>query len=148
MAEVTQQDLDALTAEVGQVQNDVTGVATTLTTVQTQLQTEIDNLAASQPDLDISGLKAALDQLDPAVQAANAAATRLGDLSPEPAPVVDPTPVVPNGPDTPTPTPADPTPDPAPVDPTPDPAPVDPDTPPDPGGVATTGARRRGSDTV
>jgi uncharacterized protein (DUF3084 family) len=68
----TQADVDALTAQVTQV-------ATDLQTAQTTLQTEIDNLAAANPALDLSALQAAVAPLDASVQA-------LGAITPTPPP--------------------------------------------------------------
>lgn len=57
----SQADVDAITAELGQVSTD-------LVTAQTTLQAEIDALAAANPTVDVTALKAAADELDPAVQ--------------------------------------------------------------------------------
>ena len=72
----SQADVDAITAELGQVSTD-------LSTAQSTLQNEIDNLAAANPQVDVSQLKAAADQLDPAVQ-------KLAGLVPDSAPPVNP----------------------------------------------------------
>lgn len=58
----TQADIDALTTQIGTVASD-------LTKAQTDIQAEIDQLAQQNPALDLSGLTAAVAQLDPAVQA-------------------------------------------------------------------------------
>lgn len=71
----TQTEVDAITTEAQKV-------ATDLGTVQSTLQAEIDNLAAANPSIDLSGLKTAVEPLDAAVEA-------LGNLQPikaEPAP--------------------------------------------------------------
>jgi copper chaperone CopZ len=71
----TQAEVDGITTEVQKV-------ATDLTTVQATLQTEIDNLAAANPSVDLSWLKAAVEPLDAAVEALG----NLQPLKPEPAP--------------------------------------------------------------
>jgi flagellin-like hook-associated protein FlgL len=71
----TQEEVTAITTEVEKV-------ATDLGTVQSTLQTEINNLAAANPSVDLSGLQTAVAPLDAAVEA-------LGNLQPikaEPAP--------------------------------------------------------------
>jgi uncharacterized protein len=70
-----QQEVDTITTEVQTV-------ATDLTTVQSTLQTEIDNLAAANPSIDLSGLKTAVEPLAAAVEALG----NLQPLKPEPAP--------------------------------------------------------------
>jgi hypothetical protein len=69
MADATQADIDALTAEVNQV-------ATDLGDAQSKLQAEIDALAAQ--GVDVTALQAAVQPLDGAVQA-------LGNIGPTPA---------------------------------------------------------------
>lgn len=77
-----QEEINGITTELDQV-------ATDLTTVQATLQTEIDNLAAANPGVDLSGLRTAVAPLDAAVQA-------LGKLEPTPAtPPAETTPVEP-----------------------------------------------------
>lgn len=66
----SQADIDAITTQVQQV-------ATDLDSAKTSLQTEIDNLAANNPGVDLSGLQAAVAPLDSAVQT-------LGQLQPTP----------------------------------------------------------------
>jgi hypothetical protein len=66
----SQQDVDALTTQVGQV-------ATDLAAAKTALQTEIDQLAAANPTVNLAGLQAAVAPLDAAVQS-------LGALTPTP----------------------------------------------------------------
>lgn len=71
----TQEEVNTITTEVQKVAAD-------LQTASTTLQTEIDNLAAANPAVDLSGLRTAVQPLDAAVQA-------LGNLQPlkaEPAP--------------------------------------------------------------
>lgn len=71
----TQAEIDGITTEVQKVSTD-------LATVKTTLQGEIDKLAEANPSIDLSGLKAAVEPLDAAVEA-------LGGLQPikaEPAP--------------------------------------------------------------
>lgn len=67
---MTQADIDALTAQVDKV-------ATDLAAAQAKLQTEIDNLAAANPGVDLTALQAAVAPLD-------AAAVALGGLTPTP----------------------------------------------------------------
>src|SRR5438309_9884094 len=78
----TQADVDALTQQVGQVASD-------LQSAQTQLQTEIDNIAAANPNLDLSALQSAIQPLDDSVKA-------LGNLQPTPAPSPAPAPPAPS----------------------------------------------------
>lgn len=66
----TQADVDALTMQVDQVASD-------LTAASANLQTEIDNLAAANPNLDLDALQAAVAPLDAQVQT-------LGSLKPTP----------------------------------------------------------------
>jgi outer membrane murein-binding lipoprotein Lpp len=66
----TQADVDALTTQVQQVAGD-------LANAQTKLQSEIDQLAANNPSVDLSGLQAAVAPLDSAVQS-------LGAITPTP----------------------------------------------------------------
>lgn len=66
----TQADVDAITAEVGQIAAD-------LDADTTKLQTEIDALAAANPSLDLTALQAAVTPLD-------AKALALGALVPTP----------------------------------------------------------------
>ena len=80
----TQADVDALTAEIGTVETDLGTLASDLSTATSEIQAEIDALASGNPALDLTGLKAAADKLDPAVQAADAAAKALGNLKPAP----------------------------------------------------------------
>jgi chromosome segregation ATPase len=61
----TQADVDALVAQIGQVEAD-------LTTAQSTLQAEIDSLVAANPALDLSALQAAVAPLDAQVQALGA----------------------------------------------------------------------------
>lgn len=70
----SQTDVDALTAQVGQVAAD-------LATARTSLQTEIDALSSAHPSLDLSALQSAVAPLD-------AAAVALGGLAPTPPPAV------------------------------------------------------------
>lgn len=72
----------ATQAEVDGITTEIQKVATDLTTVQGTLQTEIDNLAAANPSIDLSGLKTAVAPLDAAVEALGS----LQPLKPEPAP--------------------------------------------------------------
>jgi multidrug resistance efflux pump len=72
----SQADIDALTAELQNVAND-------LAQTQTVLQSEIDNLADGNPGLDVSALQQAADALDPAVQ-------KLGSITPTPPPTTPP----------------------------------------------------------
>lgn len=92
----SQEEIDALTAELGQVATDLqSGIAA--------VQTEIDNLASQ--GVNVTNLKAAADSLDPLAQ-------RVGSLTPTPAP---PAPTPPPGPAPgPTPTPPPPAPGPTP----------------------------------
>lgn len=69
-------------AEVDTITTKIEQVATDLGTVQTTLQTEIDNLAAANPSIDLSGLKTAVEPLDAAVEALGS----LQPLTPEPTP--------------------------------------------------------------
>jgi len=69
-------------AEVDTLTTEVEKVATDLGTVKTTLQTEIDNLAAANPSIDLSGLKAAVEPLDGVVNALGS----LQPLTPEPTP--------------------------------------------------------------
>lgn len=79
MADATQADVDALTAQVQQVATDLTSASSTL-------QTEIDNLANANPGVDVSALRAAIEPLDAQAQA-------LGALTPQaPAPPAPPAP--------------------------------------------------------
>lgn len=66
-----QEEINGITTELDQV-------ATDIASVQTTLQTEIDNLANANPGVDLSGLRTAVAPLDAAVQA-------LGKLEPTPA---------------------------------------------------------------
>jgi ABC-type transporter Mla subunit MlaD len=63
--------IDAITAQLGQVSTDLESARTTL-------QTEIDNLAAANPGVDVTALQNAAAALDPAVQS-------LAGLTPTPA---------------------------------------------------------------
>lgn len=66
----TQADVDQITQQVSQV-------ATDLESARTTLQTEIDQLAQANPAVDVSALQAAVAPLDAAVQS-------LGQLQPQP----------------------------------------------------------------
>jgi|HubBroStandDraft_5_1064220.scaffolds.fasta_scaffold01601_2 hypothetical protein len=80
-----QEEINGITTELDQV-------ATDIASVQTTLQTEIDNLAAANPGVDLSGLRTAVQPLDAAVQA-------LGKLEPTPAiPPAEAAPVTPGEP--------------------------------------------------
>lgn len=68
-----QSDIDAITAQISQVETD-------LASTQSTLQAEIDQLSQANPQLDLSALQAAVAPLDQQVQA-------LGQLKPSaPAP--------------------------------------------------------------
>jgi hypothetical protein len=80
-----QEEINGITTELDQV-------ATDIASVQATLQTEIDNLAAANPGVDLSGLRTAVAPLDAAVQA-------LGKLEPTPAaPPAETAPVTPTEP--------------------------------------------------
>jgi hypothetical protein len=79
---MTQADVDALTAQIEQVAQD-------LIAAQGKLQAEIDALAAANPGVDLTALQAAVAPLDAAVVA-------LGGLAPDAPP--EPTPPAPAGP--------------------------------------------------
>lgn len=74
----SQSDVDAITAELG-------SVATDLASTQVTLQAELDALAAANPNVDVTALKAAADALDPSVQ-------KLATLVPDPVAPSDPAP--------------------------------------------------------
>jgi uncharacterized protein len=76
-----QEEINGITTELDQV-------ATDIASVQTTLQTEIDNLANANPGIDLSGLRTAVQPLDAAVQA-------LGKLEPTPTTPPAETPPVP-----------------------------------------------------
>lgn len=80
-----QAEIDALTAALNQVAED-------LAATQTTLQTEINNLANANPELDLSGLTAAVAPLDDSVKALAA----IEPVKPEPPAPTPPT--VPNQP--------------------------------------------------
>ncbi len=77
----------ATQAEVDTITTEVEKVATDLTTASTTLRTEIDSLAAANPQINLSGLRTAVAPLDAAVQALG----NLQPLTPEPAPAPEPT---------------------------------------------------------
>lgn len=77
----TQQDIDALTQQVTQVQSD-------LAASSQQIQSELDSLSSANPQLDVSALEAAVAPLDGAVKA-------LGQLSPQQAQPGQPAPASP-----------------------------------------------------
>lgn len=66
----TQADIDQLTQQVTQVQTD-------LQSSTTEIQAEIDRLAAANPQIDVSALQAAVAPLDDKVKA-------LGQITPTP----------------------------------------------------------------
>ena len=78
----SQQDVDAITTAIGQVETD-------LKSSSAAIQTELDALATANPSVDLTGLRSAVSGLDPAVQAIGA----LKPLTPQPpAPGPGPTP--------------------------------------------------------
>lgn len=79
-----QDQINAITAELGTVQTDLQKLSSDISTAQSTLQAEIDKLASQTPSVDVSGLQAAADALDPAVQSADAAVQALGNLQPTP----------------------------------------------------------------
>ena len=113
----TQPEIDQLTTEVGDIATGLQTVTATVATVEAdaaaasaKLQEEIDNLAAANPGLDLTALKAAVAPVTAAVAPLEAAVTTLGThvtalgslapLTPTPAPA--PTPPAPAaGPDKP-----------------------------------------------
>lgn len=88
----TQADIDALATELGTVSTDIQQVSTDLSTSTQTIQAEIDKLAAANPTVDVTALKAAADALDPAVKTLDQAAVAVGSLAPTPAPAPTPTP--------------------------------------------------------
>jgi len=83
---MAQSDVDAITAELQTVAADVAKVASDLDSSTQTLQAEIDSLANANPALDLTALKAAADALDPSVQAVDAQAQKIGQLTPTPPP--------------------------------------------------------------
>ncbi len=71
--EASQDQINALTAELGTVSTDLANATAVL-------QSELDGLVAANPGVDITALQAAADALDPAVQ-------KLAALAPTPPPV-------------------------------------------------------------
>jgi hypothetical protein len=76
-----QDEINGLTAELNKVATDIASVETTL-------QTEINNLATQNPGVDLSSLRTAIQPLDAAVQALG----KLEPVQPAPAPAADPAP--------------------------------------------------------
>jgi hypothetical protein len=92
MAEISQADIDALTAQVQQVVSD-------LEAAKGNLQQELDNLSTANPSVDLTNLRAAVAPLDGAVNALNSLQpTPPAAAPPPPSPPAAATPTDPTAP--------------------------------------------------